>query len=79
VGTDITVSKGFGPLTPYAGLGTVHSVGRVRGVATLSRESVTQGRGFVGAHLTLGLLDLTVEGDRTGKTSSTSLRVGFRF
>lgn len=78
-GADVTVSKGFGPLTPYVGVGAVHSAGRARGVATLSRESVTQGRGFVGAHLNLGLLDLTVEGDRTGKTSSTSLRVGFRF
>jgi hypothetical protein len=78
-GVDLAVSKGIGPLTPYAGAGVVHSSGRARGVSTLASESAAQGRVFAGAHLNLGLLDLTVEGDRTGKTRATSLRVGFRF
>ena len=36
-------------------------------------------RAFVGLHLNLGLFDITVEGDKTGKTSSVNARLGFRF
>lgn len=76
---DVSVSKGFPFITPYGGVGVVSTSAKAKGVATLSDESPAQTRLFAGAHLNLGLFDITAEADRTGKTSSVSARLGFRF
>lgn len=76
---DASVSKGLAFVTPYAGVGVVRTSAKADAVATLTRESPSQTRLFIGAHLNLGLLDVTAEGDRTGQTRSYSTRVGFRF
>ncbi len=76
---DVSVSKGFPFITPYGGVGVVATSAQAKGVATLSDESPSQGRLFAGVHLNLGLFDITAEADRTGKTSSVSARLGFRF
>ena len=82
---DISISKGFPFLTPYAGAGIVRTSAKGKGVASTladgsaADDTVSQGRVFVGGHLNLGLFDITVEGDKTGKTSTYSLRAGFRF
>lgn len=76
---DISVSKGFPFLTPYAGVGVVSTKAEAEGVATLAKESVNQSRLFAGVHLNLGIFDITVEGDKTGKTSGVNARLGFRF
>lgn len=75
---DVSISKGFPFITPYAGLGVVSTSAKAKGT-TLADESASQGRFFVGGHLNLGLFDITVEGDKTGKTSSVNARLGFRF
>lgn len=76
---DVSISKGFPFITPYAGAGIVRTDAEAVGVTTLTKESPEQTRVFVGAHLNLGLFDITAEGDRTGKTESYSVRLGFRF
>lgn len=75
---DVSISKGFPFITPYAGVGVVNTSAKAKGT-TLADETPSQGRVFVGGHLNLGLFDITVEGDKTGKTSSVNARVGFRF
>lgn len=76
---EVSISKGFAIITPYAGAGIVGTSAKAKGVSSLDSESVTQSRVFVGGHLNLGLFDITLEADRTGKTSSVSTRLGFRF
>ena len=78
VSADVSISKGFPFVTPYAGAGVVRTSASAKGTG-LADETPSQGRVFAGAHLNLGLFDITAEGDRTGKTSSYSLRLGFRF
>lgn len=76
---DVSISKGFPFITPYAGVGAVRTSAKVNGATTLQSESPTQARVFAGLHLNLGLFDITAEGDKTGKTTSYSARLGFRF
>jgi hypothetical protein len=76
---EVAVSKGFPVLTPYAGAGIVRTSTKANGVSTLSTESPSQSRTFAGLHVNLLAFDITVEGDRTGKTSSVNARLGFRF
>jgi hypothetical protein len=76
---DLLISKGFIGFTPYAGVGTVRSKADVKGVATLSGESFSQTKTFVGASWNVLLLNLSGEYDRTGQTSTYSLKAGLRF
>ena len=79
-GADISISKGFGPLTPYAGVGRVWIKSEPRGSASsLSREKFSMSRGFIGVGLNLGGLNLNLEGDRTGDVNAWSIKTGFRF
>ena len=75
---DISISKGFAMLTPYAGAGQVW-VNSTPNVAGLSSESFTQSKLFAGANLNLGLLNIAFEGDKTGNTTSWGLKLGFRW
>lgn len=75
---DISVSKGFTVFTPYAGIGQVW-VNSTPNVAGLSNESFTQGKVFAGANINLGLINFALEADKTGNTSSWSLKFGFRW
>jgi hypothetical protein len=79
---DLSISKGFAMLTPYAGIGQVWvtSTANVTGAggATLD-ESFTQSKIFAGANLNLGLTNFDLEYDTTGGTSSYSLKMGFRW
>jgi hypothetical protein len=76
---DVLISKGFVGFTPYAGVGTVRSTVDAKGVATLSGESFSQQKTFVGASWNVLLLNLSGEYDRTGQTSTYSLKAGLRF
>jgi hypothetical protein len=75
---DISISKGFALVTPYAGLGQVW-VNSTPNVAGLSNESFTQGKVFGGVNLNLGLINFALEADKTGNTSSWSLKMGWRW
>lgn len=75
---ELTVSKGFLMLTPYAGVGRVW--GNVKpNVASLNEEKVGANKLFVGANFNLGLMNLAAEADRTGDNTSVSAKVGFRW
>jgi hypothetical protein len=79
---DISISKGFLMLTPYAGLGQVWVTSTPQGTASasgLTQESFTQNKVFAGANLNLGLVNFALEGDTTGGTSSYSFKFGFRW
>ncbi|MBU1424194.1 MAG: hypothetical protein KKH12_05210 [Gammaproteobacteria bacterium] len=81
-GLDISISKGFAMLTPYAGVGQVwvNSSANVNGVGNVTlSENFTQSKVFVGANLNLGLTNIAAEVDKTGGIQSVSLKLGFRF
>lgn len=75
---DISVSKGFAMLTPYAGAGMVW-VSSTANAAPLAGENLTQNKVFAGADLNLGFSNLDAEWDETGGARSLSLKLGFRF
>lgn len=82
-GVELTVSKGFVMLTPYAGVGQnwVTSTPNTTGLGgiTLKEEEFTQSKYFVGLNVNLGLLNLAAEFDETGGAKTTSAKLGFRF
>lgn len=78
-GYDISVSKGFTLLTPFAGIGYVQSRVSAPQSPALSSEKVGQTKYFGGVNLNLGLMNLAIEGDRTGKASTYNLKIGARF
>jgi hypothetical protein len=76
-GADLSISKGIGPLTPYAGIGRVWINSR-SSVAGLNDESISTSHYFVGTKLTFLLLSLAVEVD-FAEVPSYGLRVGLGF
>ena len=77
-GFDVSISKGFALLTPYAGIGTVQVKSTPNGTA-LASESLSQSKVFAGANINLGLMNLALEGDKTGKATSYGVKIGLRF
>jgi hypothetical protein len=75
-GMDLLISKGFVGFTPYAGVGSVYSSASATGK---SNEHFTQSKSFVGVSWNVLLVNLSAEYDRTGQTSSMSLKAGVRF
>lgn len=73
---DVSVSKGFAMLTPYAGVGSVWTNSSYTG---LNSESFRKNKMFLGANLNLGLANFAVEYDKTGAVPSYSAKLGFRF
>ncbi len=80
-GLDVSVSKGFAILTPYAGLGKVWANSDPKGLAavTLTGEELSLSKIYAGANLNMGLLNFALEVDKTGDATSASLKFGFRF
>ena len=77
-GLDLSVSKGFGPLTPYAGVGYVWSSFEVDPQFGLDDEDVDEARVFIGLRLS-ALIGITPEYERVGDRDSFNLRFGFAF
>ena len=75
---DVSVSKGFVLVTPYAGVGAVRSNTSTDGLP-LKQVNLTQGKVFAGASINLGLGNLDLEADSTGGIHSYSAKVGIRF
>ena len=74
---ELSVSKGFLNMTPYAGVGRVW--GSVTpNVGTLRKESPAAGKVFAGLNINLGFANLAAEVDRTGGNQSASVKLGFR-
>lgn len=76
---DLSLSKGFAMVTPYAGIGRVWTSGKANDGVALADESPSLNKFFIGANINLGLINLDFEGDRTGSATSYGLKFGFRF
>jgi hypothetical protein len=80
---DASISKGFGPVTPYAGAGRVWIDAEPKGVAaaapvSLREESHTEDRLFAGVRLGLPFLSLTGEAS-FARVPAYTLRFNFSF
>ncbi|VAW83888.1 hypothetical protein MNBD_GAMMA18-764 [hydrothermal vent metagenome] len=75
---DLSVSKGFLMLTPYAGIGKVWTSSDIDS-SVLSSVDFSQNKLYAGVNLNLGLLNIAVEADKTGDYGSYSAKLGFRF
>lgn len=78
-GAELTVSKGFAFVTPYAGIGQVWIESEPRGVSNVTAEKFSEGKVFAGVNINFGIGNTTIEADRTGETTSYSAKLGFRF
>lgn len=76
---DVSISKGFTMFTPYAGVGRVWVTSTPNGVPLLIEESFSQTKIFIGGNLNFGLMNIALEGDKTGDANSASLKIGLRF
>jgi hypothetical protein len=77
-GIELSISKGFATVTPYAGIGLVASHASAKD-DVWKKESFNQTRTFVGVNANLLLINLGLEADKTGKATSFSLKLGMRF
>ena len=80
-GLELSVSKGFAMLTPYAGVGEVwvDSKPKADAATVLTKESFQQTKYFVGANLNLGLINFDLDYDNTDSTNSYTVKMGWRF
>jgi len=78
-GVDVSISKGFAFLTPYAGIGRVWVESDPRGTAGLRPEKFSLTKAFVGIGMNFAVLNVNLQADRTGDASSYSLKLGWRF
>jgi hypothetical protein len=78
-GLDASISKGFGPFTPYIGGGKVWSESTPHSVTALQRESLGQTKIFAGVALKITLVNLVVEVDRTGDANTYGAKLGLKF
>jgi hypothetical protein len=77
-GTDLSISKGFGPLTPYGGVGYVWSKLKPDSKFGLDDEKNDGSRVFVGLRLT-AIFGITPEYERVHGHDAFNLRIGFAF
>ncbi|WP_019140203.1 hypothetical protein [Noviherbaspirillum massiliense] len=78
-GVDLSISKGFAFFTPYAGVGLVRVSSTPNDVPNLRKTSFTDNKYFVGANFNFLLMNIAVEADRTGDTTSYGAKLGWRF
>jgi hypothetical protein len=78
-GVDLSISKGFAMITPYAGVGKVWVSSTPEAVPALAKESFSLNKVFAGINMNFGVTNVVLEGDRTGDATSYGMKVGFRF
>ena len=78
-GADLMLSKGFGPLTPYAGVGRRWVESRPDADTGLDDESFSLDTVFGGLNLNLVGPNLALEVDKTGDATSYGIKLGLRF
>ncbi len=76
---DVSISKGFTVVTPYAGIGQVWTNATPVGVPALKDESITQTKYFGGLNFNLGLPNIALEADQTGGITSYGVKFGLRW
>lgn len=78
-GLDLSISKGFGPVTPYIGAGKVWVRSNPQGVPSLRGEEFSLNKVFVGMGVRFLVFNVNLEADRTGEVEAYSLKFGVRF
>lgn len=78
-GAELTISKGFAMVTPYAGAGRVWVNADPRNVSNVRSEDFGLAKYYVGANFNLTVLNLALEADRTGDATTYSAKFGWRF
>jgi hypothetical protein len=80
-GLELSISKGFLMLTPYAGLGAIRYEGEGTGINNyrFDSESDTLAKYFLGVNFNMGLVNFAAEADKTGENSSYSAKFGLRW
>ncbi|MGQ0543769.1 MAG: hypothetical protein ACT4P3_00335 [Betaproteobacteria bacterium] len=78
-GLDISISKGFAVLTPYAGIGRVWVESQPKGVPNLVKEEFELNQLFLGVGFKLALFNINLEADKTGDVEGFSVKAGLRF
>lgn len=75
---DLSISKGFLFLTPYAGVGRVEIDSKAPGT-TLAREKFGMDKVFAGVNIAFVPFALVVEADKTGDATSYGLKLALRW
>jgi len=84
-GLELSVSKGFLMFTPYASIGQIWTTSDPSVCAStnptlcLTKEDFQQTKMGVGVNINFGLMNLALEGDKTGDSTTYSMKVGLRF
>lgn len=78
-GVDLSISKGFAFVTPYAGAGIVQVSSTPNNVPGLTKTKFSENKYFVGVNMNLLLLNIAVEADRTGDATTYGAKLGWRF
>jgi hypothetical protein len=78
-GVELSISKGFAMLTPYAGVGEVWVDSDPDATTGLNKESFQQTKFYGGLNINLALINLALEYDNTGNINSYSAKFGWRF
>lgn len=81
-GVDLSISKGFAFFTPYGGIGKVWVTSTPNitpNPNNLSEESFSLNKAFVGFNMNFVLVNVALEGDKTGDATSYGVKLGFRF
>ena len=80
MGYDISISKGFTILTPYAGVGQVKIDSDPKNIPLnpLTKESITETKYFAGLRVSLGLINMVAEAD-FAEVPAYSLKLGVGF
>lgn len=81
---ELTVSKGFLMLTPYAGIGNVWATGssdvkKSSGATAFSDADLSLFKAFLGLNINMGLVNFAFEADKTGDAPTYSAKFGLRF
>ena len=75
---DVSISKGFGPITPYAGVGEVWTSSTPDASTGLQGVSFSNGELFAGITFELGI-HMSLEYDRLAGNTTYTLKLGFGF
>ena len=76
---DVSISKGFAFLTPYAGAGYVWGTVKTDPRFLLKTEDVNKAKFFVGLRASLGFIEITPEYERVGSNNAYNLRLSLGF
>lgn len=78
-GVDLSLSKGFSLVTPYAGIGSIWVDSDPYDGSGLTHERFHHEKYFVGANFNVRDMNVAVEADRTGDTTSYHAKFGWRW